>query len=145
MSTPLPVSLSVPSPAMLDTMTKIIMSQTEMTHEEVQEALVRTNYDLKRVIREYMRGGAGGSESATQRDTVAAIASANQLRFAEIRSFMDKSAELYYRKQEMSKIYQQVLEKKQAQAQAQAQAQTQAQAQATTEEVSTAETTVSKL
>ena len=52
---------------------------------------------------------------------------------------MDKSAELYYRKQEMSKIYQQVIEKKQAQAQ------TQTQAQATTEEVNGADTTVSKL
>ena len=71
---------------MLDTMTKIIMSQTEMSHEEVQEALVRTNYDLKRVIREYMRGGGGGggggSERASHHDPVAAIASANQLRFA---------------------------------------------------------------
>jgi len=96
-----------------------------MSHEEVQQALERTNYDLKRVIREYMRGG--GSESTVpvpvpvQENPIAAIASANQLRFAEIRNFMDKSAELYYRKQEMSKIYQQVLEKKQAQAQAQAQ------------------------
>ncbi len=131
------MSAPVPSPAVLDTMTKIIMSQTEMSHEEVQEALVRTNYDLKRVIREYMRGG--GSERTSHEDTVAAIASANQLRFAEIRNFMDKSAELYYRKQEMSKIYQQVLEKKQAQAQAQAQGQ------ATTEEVNGADTTVSKL
>ncbi len=47
----------VPSPAVLDTMIKVIMGQTEMTHEEVVAALERTNYDLKRVIRDYMTNG----------------------------------------------------------------------------------------
>ncbi len=49
------VSPPVPSAAVIDTMTKVIMSQTDMTEEQVKTALEHTNYDLKRVIREYMR------------------------------------------------------------------------------------------
>lgn len=100
----------VPSPAVIDTMVKIIMGQTEMTHEEVVSALERTNYDLKRVIREYMGGSSG------QSDTGASSSSANQLRFSEIRQFMDTSDQMYYRRQEMAKIYNQVLERKKAEA-----------------------------
>jgi len=109
----------VPSPAMLDTMTRVIMSQTDMTEEQVKAALEHTNYDLKRVIREYMRGG--DLSSAALASTSAAT-STNQMRFAEIRNFMDKSAEEYYRRQEMTKIYNQVLERKKAEAAAAAQA-----------------------
>jgi hypothetical protein len=99
----------VPSPAVIDTMVKIIMGQTEMTHEEVVSALERTNYDLKRVIREYMGG------TSCQSDT-GSTASSNQLRFSEIRQFMDTSDQMYYRRQEMAKIYNQVLEKKKTEA-----------------------------
>ena len=108
-----PVSTApVPSPAVLDTMVKMIMGQTEMTHEEVVRALERTNYDLKRVIREYMRG-----DSNDQPETgVSSSSSTNQLRFSEIRQFMDTSDQMYYRRQEMAKIYNQVLEIKKAQA-----------------------------
>lgn len=98
----------VPSPAVLDTMVKVIMGQTEMTHEEVVTALERTDYDLKRVIREYMRG------SSETQATCASSNSTNQLRFSEIRNFMDTSDQLYYRRQEMAKIYNQVLERKKA-------------------------------
>jgi hypothetical protein len=38
--------------------------------------------------------------------------STNQLRFNEIRGFMDKAAENFRRNQEMNKIYQQVMERK---------------------------------
>ena len=103
----------VPSPAVLDTMVKVIMGQTEMTHEEVISALERTNYDLKRVIREYMTNGNSSTEN---KGSSSSTASTNQLRFSEIRNFMDKSAELYYRRQEMTKIYNQVLERKKAEA-----------------------------
>jgi predicted transcriptional regulator len=98
-----------PSPAALDMMIRIVMSQTEMTHDEVAEALQRTNYDLKKVIREYMTGtiaGAGAGSMST------APTSANQLRFAEIRNFMDRSVETFRRNQEISRIYQEVAEKK---------------------------------
>ena len=102
----------VPSPAVLDTMVKMIMGQTEMTHDEVVSALERTNYDLKRVIREYMRG-----DSNNQPKT-GASSSSNQMRFSEIRQFMDTSDQMYYRRQEMAKIYNQVLERKKAEADA---------------------------
>jgi hypothetical protein len=105
-----PVSAPVPSPAVIDTMTRVIMSQTEMTEEQVKTALEHTNYDIKRVIREYMRGCSVASPSSTN------TPSTNQMRFSEIRNFMDKSAEQYYRRQEMTKIYNQVLERKKAEA-----------------------------
>jgi hypothetical protein len=107
---PVAASAPVPSPAVIDTMVKIIMGQTEMTHEEVVSALERTNYDLKRVIREYMGGSSG------QTATGASSSSTNQLRFSEIRQFMDTSDQMYYRRQEMTKIYNQVLERKKAEA-----------------------------
>ena len=106
---------TTPSLAVLDTMTRIIMSQTELTEDETRAALERTNYDLKRVIREYMSPASAATATATA--TAAATAtSTNQLRFAEIRNFMDKSAEDYYRRQEYAKIYNQVLERKKAEA-----------------------------
>jgi len=110
---------NIPSPAALDMMTRIIMSQTDMTHDEVISALERTQYDLKRVIREYMTSGPEASATAT---ATATAVSANQLRFSEIRNFMDKSAETFRRNQEMTRIYQQVLEKKKQQAAAAEQA-----------------------
>ncbi len=116
-------SAPVPSPAVLDTMIRVIMSQTEMTEEETKTALERTNYDLKRVIREYMLGDST-STSTSNSITNANVSnnhtatSTNQLRFSEIRNFMDKSAEQYYRRQEMAKIYNQVLERKNAEAEA---------------------------
>jgi hypothetical protein len=102
----------VPSPAVLDTMVKMIMGQTEMTHDEVVSALERTNYDLKRVIREYMRGDSNDQPARVS------SSSSNQMRFSEIRQFMDTSDQMYYRRQEMAKIYNQVLERKKAEADA---------------------------
>ena len=113
-STPTPT----PSPAALDMMTRIIMSQTDMSHEEVVLALERTKYDLKRVIREYMTSGSASSAASSAAASASAV-SANQLRFSEIRNFMDKSAETFRRNQEMSRIYQQVMEKKKHQQQQQ--------------------------
>jgi hypothetical protein len=106
-------AISVPPPGVLDTMIRVIMGQTEMTHEEVVSALERTNYDLKRVIREYMTATATASTTAT---ATSAPSSTNQLRFSEIRSFMDKSDLMYYRRKEMDRIYNEVLERKKAEA-----------------------------
>ncbi len=106
MSASAPAAAPVPSPAVLDTMVKVIMSQTEMTHERVVSELERTNYDLKRVIRDYMRG-----DDAVVSIGDTAASSANQLRFSEIRNFMDKSSEMYYRRQEMEKRYNEAVEK----------------------------------
>jgi ribosomal protein L12E/L44/L45/RPP1/RPP2 len=110
-------AISVPPPGVLDTMIRVIMGQTEMTHEEVVSALERTNYDLKRVIREYMTATATASTSATATaSATSAPSSTNQLRFSEIRSFMDKSDLMYYRRKEMDRIYNEVLERKKAEA-----------------------------
>jgi hypothetical protein len=97
----------VPSPSVLDTMTRIIMSQTELTEEEVKVELERTNYDLRRVIRDYMCGTSTPTEATPNVST-------NQMRFSEIRKFMDKSSQEYYHRQEMTKIYNQVAERKKA-------------------------------
>ena len=105
----------VPSPAVVDTMVKIIMGQTEMTHEEVVSALERTNYDLKRVIRDYM-GVSSGQAATGASSSSSSSSSTNQLRFSEIRQFMDTSDQMYYRRQEMAKIHNQVLERKKAEA-----------------------------
>jgi len=104
----------VPSPAVVDTMVKIIMGQTEMTHDEVVSALERTNYDLKRVIRDYM--GGSSDQPATGASSSSSSSSTNQLRFSEIRQFMDTSDQMYYRRQEMAKIHNQVLERKKVEA-----------------------------
>ena len=108
----------VPSPAVVDTMVKIIMGQTEMTHEEVVSALERTNYDLKRVIRDYMGVSSGQAATGASSSTSSSSSSTstNQLRFSEIRQFMDTSDQMYYRRQEMTKIHNQVLERKKAEA-----------------------------
>jgi hypothetical protein len=97
-------------------MVKIIMSQTDMSHERVVTELERTNYDLKRVIRDYMRGGDSEVKDCAVSNAAGATAAAstNQLRFSEIRNFMDKSSEMYYRRKEMERIYNEVLEKKRA-------------------------------
>jgi hypothetical protein len=95
-------------------MVKIIMSQTDMSHERVVTELERTNYDLKRVIRDYMRGGDSEVKDCAVSNAAGAASSTNQLRFSEIRNFMDKSSEMYYRRKEMERIYNEVLEKKRA-------------------------------
>ena len=84
-----------------------------MSHERVVTELERTNYDLKRVIRDYMRGDDSDVKDCAVSDAAGA-ASTNQLRFSEIRNFMDKSSEMYYRRKEMERIYNEVLEKKRA-------------------------------
>jgi aspartate oxidase len=95
-------------------MVRIVMSQTDMAQDEVISALERTQYNVKQVIREYMTSGPLTAAAAS------AAVSTNQLRFSEIRHFMDKSAETFRRNQEMTRIYQQVQEKKKQQAAAHA-------------------------
>jgi hypothetical protein len=107
---------NVPGPAALDMMVRIVMSQTDMAHHEVISALERTQYNVKQVIREYMRSGHVAASAAAAASSSTATVSTNQLRFSEIRHFMDKSAETFRRNQEMTRIYQQVMEKKNQQA-----------------------------
>ena len=85
-----------------------------MAQDEVISALERTQYNVKQVIREYMTSGP--LTAAASAAAASAAVSTNQLRFSEIRHFMDKSAETFRRNQEMTRIYQQVMEKKKQQA-----------------------------
>ena len=135
---PAAAAISVPPPGVLDTMIRVIMGQTEMTHEEVVSALERTNYDLKRVIREYMNASTTASATNTPSST-------NQLRFSEIRSFMDKSDLMYYRRKEMDRIYNEVLERKKAEAAAAAALAATAVAETAETAETETQTTVSKL
>jgi len=105
---------NVPGPAALDMMVRIVMSQTDMAQDDVMSALERTQYNVKQVIREYMTSGP--LTAAASAAAASAAVSTNQLRFSEIRHFMDKSAETFRRNQEMTRIYQQVQEKKNQQA-----------------------------
>ena len=59
----------------------------------------------------------GGSSGQTSTGA-SSSSSTNQLRFSEIRQFMDTSDQMYYRRQEMAKIYNQVLDRKKAEAEA---------------------------
>lgn len=114
---PAPKTVRVPTEAQLNTYVKIIMSQTDMTEDDALASLTLNEYNLVKVIRSYMSNNMSVSTSEksvfTQGD---APASTNQLRFNEIRGFMDKAAENFRRSQEMNKIYQQVMEQKKAQA-----------------------------
>lgn len=141
---PAAAAISVPPPGVLDTMVRVIMGQTEMTHEEVVSALERTNYDLKRVIRDYMNASTSVSTSVSTSATNTP-SSTNQLRFSEIRSFMDKSDLMYYRRKEMDRIYNEVLERKKAEAAAAAALAATAVAETETEAETETQTTVSKL
>ena len=105
---------NVPGPAALDMMVRIVMSQTDMAQDEVMSALERTQYNVKQVIREYMTSGP--LTAAASAAAASAAVSTNQLRFSEIRHFMDKSVETFRRNQEITRIYQQVQEKKKQQA-----------------------------
>jgi len=110
---PEPESVRIPTEAQLKSYTKIIMSQTDMTEDDVLASLTLNEYNVVKVIRSYMSNNT--SVSTTEKSVFTqgdAPASTNQLRFNEIRGFMDKAAENFRRSQEMNKIYQQVMERK---------------------------------
>ena len=111
---PSPVTVRVPSEAQLKSYVKIIMSQTDMTEDDVLASLTLNEYNPVKVIRSYMLSNR--SESSSSEKTVftqsAVPSSTNQLRFNEIRGFMDMAADKFRRNQEMNKIYQQVMERK---------------------------------
>ena len=117
-----PVTVRVPSEAQLNAYVKIIMSQTDMTEDDVLASLTLNEYNVVKEILSYMLNNR--SETSSSEKTVftqsAVPLSTNQLRFNEIRGFMDMAAFNFRRTQEMNKIYQQVMERKKAQAMASA-------------------------
>jgi hypothetical protein len=102
-----------------------------MSDDDIVVSLKEHNYDMLKVIRSYINGDKrnttkgdkpANNENATGSDSDAGakkapviernVQSVNQMRFNEIRNFMDNAAESFRRTQEMNRIYNQVMEKK---------------------------------
>jgi hypothetical protein len=107
------VTRSGPSELQINRYVEIVKGQTDMSEEEILGSLKLHDYDIVKVVRSYFKGGKKDDDDRAKCDTV--YNSKNQLRFNEIRNFMDKAAESFRRNQEMNRIYQQVMEKKKAQ------------------------------
>lgn len=131
-----PTKLREPSEAQLQCYIQVIRGQTDMSDDDIVVSLKEHNYDMLKVIRSYINGGKrnttngdkpadnnnNNNENATGSDSDAGakkapviernVQSVNQMRFNEIRNFMDNAAESFRRTQEMNRIYNQVMEKK---------------------------------
>lgn len=131
-ATPVVPKLREPSEAQIQCYVQVVRGQTDMSDEDILVSLKEHNYDILNVIRSYITGvksGTAKKENDTEKgktvvDEPADVAtspspaierntqSVNQLRFNEIRNFMDTAAESFRRTQEMNRIYNQVMEKK---------------------------------
>ena len=100
LETPVATSVNTPSEAAIQSYLRIVTSQTDMSHEDALEALKQHEYNVVKVIRAYMKGDSNSKSTADDLPK-----STNQLRFNEIRKFMDTASETYRRNQEISKIY----------------------------------------
>ena len=107
---------SGPNEAQINCYLQIVKGQTDMSEEEILVSLKEHNYDIVKVVREYIKNGKTTQPAEFDSVNSAALQSVNQMRFTEIRNFMDKAAESFRRNQEMNRIYQQVMEKKKADA-----------------------------
>lgn len=113
-----------PSESHIHLYVQIVKGQTDMPEEDIIDSLKRHNYDIVKVVREYIKGDCEGKGKGSETEQVVDDSkqmqnvqlSTNQLRFNEIRSFMDKASESFRKNQEMNRIYQHVMEKKKAQA-----------------------------
>ena len=77
---------------------RIVISQTDYDHSTAERALQHADWDCKRAIANYLRGG---SAAAT---TTSAPRSVNQQIYSEIRKLMDTASMDYYRKKEYEKL-----------------------------------------
>jgi len=159
-----PTKLREPSEAQLQCYIQVIRGQTDMSDDDIVVSLKEHNYDMLKVIRSYINGGKrnttngdkpadnnnnNNNENATGSDSDAGakkapviernVQSVNQMRFNEIRNFMDNAAESFRRTQEMNRIYNQVMEKKKTMAAAATTSATAAAAAATTAATSVSE------
>lgn len=126
--TPVVPKLREPSEAQIKCYVQVIRGQTDMSDEDILVSLKEHNYNILNVIRSYITGVKSGTakkgdKAMTEADEPAPAPapapaierntqSVNQLRFNEIRNFMDTAAESFRRNQEMNRIYNQVMEKK---------------------------------
>ena len=111
---------SGPNEAQINCYLQIVKGQTDMSEEDILVSLKEHNYDIVKVVRAYIKSGKTTQPAEVEAINHAASQSVNQMRFNEIRHFMDKAADSFRRNQEMNRIYQQVMEKKKAHAAASA-------------------------
>ena len=121
--------LREPSEAQLQCYIQVIRGQTDMSDDDILVSLKEHNYDMLKVIRSYITGvksnntngdkptdnekGADDTANTPSSPVIERnMQSVNQMRFNEIRNFMDNAAESFRRTQEMNRIYNQVMEKK---------------------------------
>jgi hypothetical protein len=107
LETPVATSVNIPSEAAIQSYVRIVTSQTDMSQEDALDALKQNEYNVVKVIRAYMKG-----DSNSKSTTDDLPKSTNQLRFNEIRKFMDTASETYRRNKEISKIYEQMAERR---------------------------------
>jgi hypothetical protein len=119
--TPVVPKLREPSEVQIQCYVQVIRGQTDMSDEDILVSLKEHNYNILNVIRSYITGVKSGiakkGDKATSETDEPAPApapaierntqSVNQLRFNEIRNFMDTAAESFRRNQEMNRIYNQ--------------------------------------
>jgi hypothetical protein len=108
--------ISGPSEAQINCYLQIVKGQTDMSEEDILVSLKEHNYDIVKVVRAYIKSGKTTQPAEVDSVNNHTSQSVNQMRFNEIRHFMDKAAESFRRNQEMNRIYQQVMEKKKAHA-----------------------------
>lgn len=108
---------SGPNEAQINCYLQIVKGQTDMSEEDILVSLKEHNYDIVKVVRAYIKDGKTTQpEEAADTVNKTTTQSVNQMRFNEIRNFMDQAADSFRRNQEMNRIYQQVMEKKKAHA-----------------------------
>ena len=107
---------SGPNEAQINCYLQIVKGQTDMSEEEILVSLKEHNYDIVKVVRAYIKSGKTTQPAEVDSVNNHTSQSVNQMRFNEIRHFMDKAADSFRRNQEMNRIYQQVMEKKKAHA-----------------------------
>jgi hypothetical protein len=87
---------------------RVVMSQTTYTFDEAKICLEDSNYNVIKVVREFM---ARGKDKGGDIDKKEPPRSKHQVVYGEIRKLMDSASNLYRKKQEMAKLYQQQADK----------------------------------
>jgi len=89
---------------------RVVMSQTTYTFDEAKICLEDSNYNIIKVVREFMTKGKNEHEQG-KKDLNDATRSKHQVVYGEIRKLMDSASNSYRKRQEMAKLYQQQADK----------------------------------
>lgn len=88
---------------------RVVMSQTTYTFDEAKICLEDSNYNVIKVVREFMTKGK--DEQGNVSDKKEQQRSKHQVVYGEIRKLMDSASNSYRKRQEMAKLYQQQADK----------------------------------